>query len=130
MVQPAANSTPTVQGVAKSGSDLEATSVRAANTVICDSYGAQLIAAERARQISEEGYDPAHDDEHRAGEIAMAAAAYALPATLRQESLPWMWPWSGMDFKPSPEDRIRELVKSGALAAAEIDRIKRAEANP
>jgi hypothetical protein len=34
------------------------------------------------------------------------------------------WPWSPDWFKPSP-DPIRDLVKVGALAAAEIDRIQR-----
>lgn len=37
------------------------------------------------------------------------------------------WPW-GLDFwKPSPDNRIKELVKAGALIAAEIDRLKRVE---
>ena len=31
----------------------------------------------------------------------------------------WDWTW----WKPSPNDRIRELSKAGALIAAEIDRI-------
>jgi hypothetical protein len=30
-------------------------------------------------------------------------------------------------WKPTPSDRIRELTKAGALIAAEIDRLKRAE---
>ena len=35
-----------------------------------------------------------------------------------------MWPWDLEWFKPSPYDRIRELVKAGALIAAEIDRLQ------
>jgi hypothetical protein len=31
------------------------------------------------------------------------------------------------DWKPSPDDRFRELVKAGALIAAEIDRLLRAK---
>lgn len=36
----------------------------------------------------------------------------------------YLWPqdWS---FKPTRDDRIRELVKAGALVAAEIDRLGR-----
>lgn len=30
--------------------------------------------------------------------------------------------------KPTPDDRVRELVKAGALVAAEIDRLNRAAA--
>lgn len=36
------------------------------------------IATERRRQVEKEGYDAAHDDEHKRGEIASAAIAYAL----------------------------------------------------
>ncbi|MBB2698904.1 UNVERIFIED_ORG: hypothetical protein GGI66_003581 [Rhizobium esperanzae] len=36
------------------------------------------VAAERRRQIGAEGWTPAHDDEHSAGEMAGAAACYAL----------------------------------------------------
>lgn len=35
--------------------------------------GVSLIAAERARQISREGWTPEHDDEHRNGEMAISA---------------------------------------------------------
>lgn len=104
--------------------------------------GAELIAAERQRQIDAEGWTPEHDDGHVRGEIARAAAVYALPADAR-ERIPgvfgqwvhgpmyedvWrdgLWPWPGW-FKPTPNDRVRELVKAGALIAAEIDRLQRA----
>jgi hypothetical protein len=32
-------------------------------------------------------------------------------------------PWGESWWKPTPEDRVRELVKAGALIAAEIDRL-------
>lgn len=38
------------------------------------------IAAERQRQIEVEGWTPNHDDEHDRGEMANAAACYALSA--------------------------------------------------
>lgn len=114
------------QHVVSSGSNLAVTPAPETKSVICDSYGAQLIAAERARQISVEGYTAEGDDRQTAGELAMAAACYALPPTLREEPLPMLWPWSGMVWRPSPA-RIRELAKAGALIAAEIDRVRRME---
>lgn len=81
--------------------------------------GVTLIAAERARQVSKEGWDSGHDDEHDDGSIAKAAACYALGSNLH-------WPWSFEWWKPTPNDRRRELVKAGALIAAEIDRLNRA----
>lgn len=86
--------------------------------------GVKLIAAERERQIEREGYDAEHDDsDHDQQELARAAAQYAIPSHLRGVSL---WPWSWIWWKPTPDDRVRELVKAGALTAAEIDRLQRA----
>ena len=39
----------------------------------------------------------------------------------------YLWPWKEAWWKPTPEDRIRELVKAGALIVAEIDRLRRKE---
>lgn len=108
--------------------------------------GAERIAAERARQVSEEGYDASHDDEHDDGDLAMAAACYAAPESIyvREDRAnqvtftdPWPWDWR-CDTRPTdgnvvtPEkattaQRIRLLEKAGALIAAEIDRLLRAE---
>lgn len=90
----------------------------------------ELIADERARQVVKEGYTFQHDDEHGAGELAMAAMCYAmLPCWRPAEMAPMGWPWSNIDpmdgFKPTPDDRIRELVKAGALIVAEIERLQR-----
>lgn len=96
--------------------------------------GSQLIADERQRQIDTEGYDPAHDDEHKQHELARAAVCYAMPPGQRNlsqldnrrgERVPLRWPWDGVWWKPTPNDRVRELVKAGALIAAEIDRLQR-----
>ena len=43
--------------------------------------GAQMIAAERARQVSVEGWTPEHDDQATNGSLAIAAACYAISAT-------------------------------------------------
>lgn len=88
--------------------------------------GVALIAAERRRQMDVEGWTPEHDDEHAWGELALAAVCYAMPEPGRGHPFPRWWPWDASWWKPS--DRIRELVKAGALIAAEIERLQRAAA--
>jgi len=91
--------------------------------------GIALIVAERRRQIDSEGWTPEHDDEHGNNSLAFAAAAYAIPESHRGDpAYPRFWPWELRWWKPSPNDRIRELTKAGALIAAEIDRMQRASA--
>jgi hypothetical protein len=100
--------------------------------------GAELISQERQRQIEQEGRTTEHDKQYRAGDLARAAACYAMPAdkrawgyglvSKRERSIveKW-WPWAITSWKPTPNDRIKELVKAGALIAAEIDRIFKTE---
>lgn len=80
--------------------------------------GTDLIAAERQRQIDVEGFAPEYDT-GRVDELAGAAACYAVG-----HCDIWAWPWSRRDWKPTPDDRVRELVKAGALIAAAIDAIE------
>jgi len=93
--------------------------------------GIELIAEERQRQIEKEGYTTNHDDKYLESDLACAAACYALPEDLRNAfnatgiEGDGIWPWNLEYWKPTPDDRIKELVKAGALIAAEIDRIKR-----
>lgn len=105
--------------------------------------GVSLIAAERKRQVEVEGYNPEHDDEHLYGDLADAAACYAIvgaatshgatardfPISLIHQGDALTWPWDDDDWKPS-DDPIRNLVKAGALIAAEIDRLQRAKEAP
>jgi hypothetical protein len=81
--------------------------------------GVQAITAERQRQIAIEGWTPAHDATHTKGELARAAACYALGGRP-----PGLWPWGDQWWKPSTPER--NLEKAGALIAAEIDRINAA----
>ncbi len=103
--------------------------------------GSHLIAAERQRQIDVEGWTPEHDDAQGSCELNLAAAAYCFAAQLAttadtsdmtpEDWAKWMpdyWPWDESYWKPS-NDPIPNLVKAGALIAAEIDRLKRAEAS-
>lgn len=98
--------------------------------------GIELIAEERARQINVEGYEPSHDDEHNRGEMIAAAMCYASVPLLRltykpewaeseiTEVMATKWPW-GEEWWKSDNDAVRNLVKAGALIAAEIDRLQR-----
>ena len=90
------------------------------------SAGVELIAHERQRHIDEEGYSAEHDSEYAHGELALAAACYALGDQTYNFSV--LWPWTDGDWKPEPRNRIHELVKAGALIAAEIDRLEARDA--
>lgn len=98
--------------------------------------GIELIKTERQRQVSQEGWSAEHDAQHREGELIDAAKAYIDIAweyvagdlySDDQLQVPSNWPFEASWWKPS-EDPIRNLVKAGALIAAEIDRISRLRA--
>ena len=94
------------------------------------------VLTERQRQISAEGWTPAHDDGHANGSLSAAASTYALAASDKlnpdQRGVefgggrrgPSTWPWSRDWWKPGPPRRM--LVKAGALILAEIERLDRA----
>lgn len=88
--------------------------------------GEELISQERERQITQEGWTPKHDDEHVDGELLDAAYCYLYSEDVNcyESGIPFGWPWEPRSWKPS-EDIIINLVKAGALIAAEIDRLKR-----
>lgn len=102
--------------------------------------GIERIAAERRRQLDVEGWTPEHDDTHKSGEMASAAASYAQAAALQSmipnstgkdfqlgfNSFPPKWFNAGW-WKPA-DDPVRNLEKAGALIAAEIDRLLRLRA--
>ena len=104
-------------------------------------FGVGMIADERARQCEVEGFSVAGDSAYGGEELAMAAACYALPLKdpRRTDAMifntrPEGWPFAKRWWKPAPvtsdgrgnayvapRDRLRELVKAGALIAAQID---------
>lgn len=89
--------------------------------------GAVMIAAERARQKLQEGFTDRHDDAHADMQLVDAARCYLAHAVWPEQFQlfpPGAWPWPHAWWKPSP-DPIRDLVKAGALIAAEIDRRQR-----
>lgn len=104
--------------------------------------GIELISEERQRQIEKEGWSPEHDDQHTAGELVMAAVAYAdCNPTMKKFKQQFVLRDDfrrGIEFRdPFPEDwskewdkrkkhpALRRLAIAGALIAAEMDRILR-----
>lgn len=99
------------------------------------------IMNERNRQVHEEGFDSEGDSYYTNGELVSAAIAYAHAPNLPVIKVDidngasfsvWrksFWPstFSKYMYKPgadgSTPERIKELVKAGALIAAEIDRL-------
>lgn len=89
------------------------------------SDGAADVICERLRQKYGEGWTVEHDDTHVNGELAAAAANYALYHTPFGGDLPnHIWPWAAEWWKPTTSRR--DLVKAGALIIAEIERLDRA----
>lgn len=98
-----------------------------------------MIAAERRRQVEGESWNSMHDDGLENGQLALASACYALESAdmasqgfrlgrgginVEVDALGIYWPFDSKDWKPTSP--IRNLVKAGALIAAEIDRRLRA----
>lgn len=99
---------------------------RQGRETLAGSSGVDLIAAERARQVGEEGRTSEHDATHTDGALAVAAAVYAMPYNNSWKAQMWPFP-EPLRIGPRTWDgRIRDLVKAGALIAAEIDRLQRA----
>ncbi|WP_244124943.1 hypothetical protein [Burkholderia gladioli] len=89
---------------------------------------ARDVLAERARQVSVEGWTPEHDDQYTKGELALAASQYVLHVAcpFQDGKVPAFWPWPAEWWKPTTPRR--DLEKAGALIQAEIERLYRAEA--
>ena len=90
------------------------------------------VLFERRRQVGTEGWSPDHDDQHKNGEMPLAAGLYAISAGFALKYLdgetktcpvPDGWPWASEWWKPS--NARQDLVKAGALILAEIERIDR-----
>lgn len=79
---------------------------------IAPSTGAQLVAAERRRQVEVEEWTEAHDRGH--GPERLAAAAYAYMTGHRD-----CWPWDSVYWKP--KNKLRDLIRAGALYQAAAD---------
>lgn len=88
------------------------------------------VQTERARQVASEGWTPEHDDEHSAGQMARAAACYALAGSCAPNDetaallVSLAWPWAPEWWKPTTSRR--DLMKAAALILAEMERLDRA----
>lgn len=85
--------------------------------------GIDLIRSERQRQIEKEGYSIEHDKQYLNNELFMAACCYfgaerSRAITGNQNFISVDWPWAKKWWKPTPNNRIRELEKAGALFMA------------
>lgn len=100
--------------------------LRAAGMEVVGGAAADVVA-ERRRQIEAEGWTAGHDDEHNGGQMACAAACYAINSAVPlvgTVATARYWPWDMDWWKPSTPRR--DLVKAAALIVAEIERIDRA----
>ncbi|MGG3810913.1 DUF3850 domain-containing protein [Methylorubrum rhodesianum] len=103
------------------------------------SQAARDVLAERRRQVAAEGYSFEHDDNHARGELAAAAACYALPlavytgclapfpprGTLGLKLANHVWPWAPGSFRR--KSRREDLIRAAALLIAEVERLDRLE---
>jgi len=86
---------------------------------------ARDVLAERRRQVEQEGWTPAHDDQYRDHELSCAAGCYAMHTLAYPAGdPPPAWPWAADWWKPTTHRR--NLVKAGALIQAAIERLDRA----
>ncbi|HIE5247968.1 TPA: hypothetical protein ACXOGI_003706 [Pseudomonas aeruginosa] len=107
-------------------------------SILADAPGKEMpqawldVQAERRRQVEAEGWTPEHDDEHSHGQMARAAACYALAGSCAPNDgtaallVSLAWPWDEQWWKPT--SARRDLVKACALVLAEIERLDRAAA--
>jgi hypothetical protein len=91
-----------------------------------------LIYAENVRQFSEENQDPTIDDTYVDGELGQMAMAYITACSPEAEvaDIFSFWPF-GESVEDLPRSlregsSLRRMVISGALVAAEIQRLQRA----
>lgn len=86
---------------------------------------ARSVLAERARQVSAEGWTPEADDSYNPGVLALHGGLYACHAydNLTKKRAPEGWQWDEKWWKP--KDPRSNLVKAGALILAEIERMDR-----
>lgn len=95
-------------------------------------FALEWIIQECARQRHVEDWSIEHDDQHDRGEMALAAASYAILAATHKDDprygalahmIKQLWPWADEWFKPKPA--IHNLKRSAALSVAEIARLHR-----
>lgn len=84
------------------------------------------IARQRMKQTLSKGYDAAHDDQHTRGELALAAACYAITTNdISDKHLikATIWPFEREFWRP--KGTRHNLEVAAALIVAELARLQR-----
>lgn len=90
--------------------------------------GLEWVGEAREKQF-EKGYTPETDKGYVNNELTRMAISYLRtpfynPLIQSGKQVPADFPFRKENWKPSPEDRIKELAKAGATICAEIDRLQ------
>jgi len=85
--------------------------------------GIQLIATERRRQIKKWGTTPEHDIDFEGGQL-LVAAVYALMNGNDESFSQEGWEKFEENVERDSHESFANLIKAGALIAAEIDRLQ------
>lgn len=116
--------TPSLSDILDGLTEAQKQTIRGSAKVFAD------VMVERGRQISVEGWTPEHDDRHSAGQLAGAAASYAVGGGLFKvnhlqvplQVWPYRWEWK-------PKGQRENLIRAAALLVAEIERLDREAAS-
>ena len=90
--------------------------------------GLDFVAEARQNQLNK-GYTPENDKGYVNNELTKLAVSYLRtpffnPLIQIGKQVPMDFPFKKEFWKPTPEDRIKELAKAGATICAEIDRLQ------
>lgn len=91
------------------------------------------VILERQRQIDSECFSAEHDDDHNAGDLAAAGAAYAQSAASQLhpysmqpcDGVPLIWPSSWCIEWWKPKAPVDDLKRAAALIIAELEKVYR-----
>jgi hypothetical protein len=97
--------------------------------------GHDSIKAERKGQMSEHGYYAENDNNWANGELSRAANCFLQAAEVQRiepeltkeevkSKVAGFWPWDEQTLKVN-KSRTKNLIKAGAMIAAELDRLFR-----
>lgn len=91
--------------------------------------GIDIIADER-KTILDDGYTIDKDLKFKDNELVRASVCYLRRPFYAShiqtgQNYPTDFPFSPIKWKPSIDDRIKELAKAGALIASEIDKLQK-----
>ena len=91
--------------------------------------GIELIAEEQQRVREQEGFTLESDKQYKNNELVKGAISYLRTPMYNVhiqtgQLAPMEFPFKQEWWKPSPDDRIKELIKAGQMIASEIDKLR------